>query len=550
MAVVKALGACIGILGLISSVAHAQGEDEDPCRFRRDCRISGGETSDGFRSFERAVTKIKKTPFKGDKTALRHSVSVSCNDVVPQVLTELVQDGGPGFFIDKKRGYVLTATFTGETGVNTTTPVVVPLATFSREPGTETSELNCLKTIFPYLHRDAKVYVQYEVRRTKDDKLSPELVAGAQIFAGLLGLFVGPTLGSGFSRIVERAATVSTTLKDNETLYNKFIDGFDMVRTVKSTAALTPADGALILDIGSGANITIERAPVESPLLDKTADGKRVATTQDVRDQLATWYKIDFAKVFENLQANVKDQLSNDDAKIVQGACQAVQNAAGAVPGLLAEEKLIVLVTYMRQFGLPPTPKSNCLYADQLTMAKAISLSLPFETSAPKPQVKDPDVKFQQETRPFLTNFFIAWQLAHRAAKAGDTAQGSDILVEFLGDRVSVKRDDSLTAFGQNELASSDSAAVLLLKSPALNKYGCYRRSTDELATIGYSAEVIAAFGDKDKPTLANVAVGLKNTDNGTTLKTIYIEPAPRSVRETIKQRFKDGCATGWKPFE
>ena len=183
-------------------------------------------------------------------------------------------------------------------------------------------------------------------------------------------------------------------------------------------------------------------------------------------------------------------------------------------------------------------------------MAKAISLSLPFETSAPKPQVKDPDVKFQQETRPFLTNFFIAWQLAQRAAKAGDTAQGSDILVEFLGDRVSVKRDDSLTAFGQNELASSDSAAVLLLKSPALNKYGCYRRSTDELATIGYSAEVIAAFGDKDKPILANVAVGLKNTDNGTTLKTIYIEPAPRSVRETIKQRFKDGCATGWKPFE
>jgi hypothetical protein len=533
------------VIGAAAGQAAFAQEGNEPCFWRNDCSaLPGSRTTGGFKNFEGAINKAKRTRFKGDQTALRHKLEVSCSDDVAVVVQALVQDGGAGFFLNKKRQYVLTATFTGETGVSTSTPIVVPLMSFVKEPGNEAQEIDCDKrTIFPYLHKDAKVYAQYEIRRTKDDKLSPGLIAGAQIFAGLVGLFAGPTLGPGFSKIVTRAVTVSDTLKDNETLYNKFIDSFDEVRTIKKTTAITPADGELVLILSSAATISIKRDSAESPLLEKKAN-KRVRTSQDVRTQLKDFYKIEFDKIFEGMQGNVGDQLRNADSSISRGACEAIREKVNQTPGLLTQERVIVLVEYLKRFAVAPVPAISCLDAEQLAMMKDLDINAPYEAAKPDPVKKDPDVNFAKEVRPFLTKFFGSWRLAQSGA-ARDETNAVETFSEWFTDRVDLRREEGLANFSQSDSASDEAAARLLIKAPQLLKFGCYRRAKGETEKIG-SAEAIATFGDAANPLALNLVIDVRNTDDGLLLKALLAEKPTKSVREFVK---KDDCYKDWKPF-
>lgn len=536
------------LLGARTSLSEGFSEFDD-CSFRRNCTVTADTKNafGGFSSLEQAVQRAqtRRKPFPGDPDAPRHKIGLSCpnEDALVAVAKHLVQDGGSSFFLNKKRGYALLATFNWKTGQNRRQPVSVPLLTFLYEPGKETEETKCSDpSIFPYIHPRADVTITFEIRRTKETDLSPTLSAGAKLFVALIGLFTGGT-----NAVLTAATSVSKALGDNEKEYDKFLDRFDLQRIVRQDILLSPSHGEARIDLGQGAVILITREAQESPLIDKRAkDGKRVRNSLGVASTLSDFYSIDSAAIFKGLQTNILDQLR--DPKYVANACQTIQGLVRDTPGLLEEEKLIVLVDFLSRFDGPNPPIASCLSSTQTPMLAKYEIEPPYKPQGEKPAGPSEARISLREINAFLSDFFGKWRSAHTATTEEPTENTMAPLVQILADRVRLGREDDLTSFSANQQASEDAAARALLKGPKLLLFGCYRLATGELERIGYTAEVLASFGDPAKPLVTNIAVGVRPSEEQLTINALYVERPTRATREEVQKRFSTGCA-GWKPF-
>lgn len=519
--------------GSIAEVAEA-----DYCNYRNACTGRNAASTTSPQTNLDDQIRVTRSKTKQVAGALRHRIEVDCtnNNELKQFLRSVVQDGGQGFAVDEKQSVLLTATFKWDTQKGTENPIVFPVFSFTKDAAGNVEEITCAAPpIFSYINPDVDVYVTLNLKRTRDASMNPAFVSSVQTFVSAIGLFAGIATG-GTSLLITFAGNAAKSMKDNEKNYDLFVNRLDNLRDIKTTERLAKNQVDVNFNFPEGGVIRFKRTAIESPLFVRL-NGKLRQTEQDIPSQLAEFYKMDYNAIFARVPNAAGEQLRGDIKTFTWG-CDAIQQAVAETPGLLPDERVIILVHYLRRFDGANPPKFSCIKRDQAAVLKKYAVKEPYVAlGAPEPAPAKPTLP---ERNGWATAFFYGLKEAQRTKAIED-------IKDMLWDRVSLRREASLVSFPDDPIANDEAAAKLLLNGPEILRFGCYRKAKPEVEKAGYHNEILVSYSGPTGPTLANVLVGFAPGSENE-VNALYFEPVAESIKKSILEVFKGGCYS-WKPF-